>query len=169
MQETIGAISGTTVCYVGVRNNVASGLIEAAHLLQFRLLLVTPVRNPAATDADLDQLVETSDWVEERESLASAAAEADFVYTDTWVDMEQYADPAFEDVRSQRIERMKPFQVSPENLGSAAPWIMHPMPIHPGYEISADLIESSKSLIYAQSANRRYTQQALILWCLGIS
>ena len=36
-------------------------------------------------------------------------------------------------------------------------YIMHDMPIHRGYEISAEAIESPKSVIYEQAENR-FTQ-----------
>jgi len=40
---------------------------------------------------------------------------------------------------------------------------MHDMPIHRGYEISADVIESPKSVIYEQSENRLYSAKAILL------
>jgi ornithine carbamoyltransferase len=45
---------------------------------------------------------------------------------------------------------------------------MHDMPIHPGYEISADLVESPRSIIYRQAENRMHAQQALLLHLLGV-
>jgi ornithine carbamoyltransferase len=40
---------------------------------------------------------------------------------------------------------------------------MHDMPIHRGYEISADIIESPNSVIYEQSENRLYSAKAILL------
>jgi ornithine carbamoyltransferase len=44
---------------------------------------------------------------------------------------------------------------------------MHDMPIHRGYEITADAIESPKSVIYEQGENRLYSAKAILLKLLG--
>jgi len=44
---------------------------------------------------------------------------------------------------------------------------MHDMPIHRGYEISDDAIESPKSIIYEQSENRLYSAKGVLLTLLG--
>jgi ornithine carbamoyltransferase len=40
---------------------------------------------------------------------------------------------------------------------------MHDMPIHRGYEISPDMIEDPKSIIYEQSENKLYSAKAILL------
>jgi ornithine carbamoyltransferase len=37
------------------------------------------------------------------------------------------------------------------------------MPIHPGYEISAELVEDPRSVIFQQAENRLYTAKAMLL------
>jgi ornithine carbamoyltransferase len=61
---------------------------------------------------------------------------------------------------------MSPYQVNRENLGGADPWIMHDMTIHPDFEISSDMVESPRSIIYQQAANRMHVQKALLLHLL---
>lgn len=165
--EVNGKLEGSTLCYVGVHNNVANSLIEGCAALGVRLLLVTPMANEQAVAAGVEPRVADSGLIEHRDSLAEAAAEADFVYTDTWVDMEFFSDPAFEEEKRRRVELMQPFQLNRENLGGAQPWIMHDMPIHAGYEISADLVDSERSIIYQQAENRMWAQAALLLHLLG--
>src|SRR5690606_38934412 len=134
--------------------------------LSVRLLLVTPIGNARAMAAGVLERTAGTGLIEERASLAEAASEADFVYTDTWVDMEFFSDPAYEEEKRRRIEVMTPYQLNRQNLGGADPWIMHDMPIHAGYEISADLVDSERSIIYQQAENRLYAQQALLLHLL---
>lgn len=166
--EVAGRLEGITLCYVGVRNNVANCLIEGAIALGVRLLLVTPLSNEAAVDADLDELAQASELVEYRDDFAQAAAEADFLYTDTWVDMEKFNDSAYAEEKQRRVETMRPYQVSRSNLKGADPWIMHDMPVHPGFEIAADMVESPRSVIYRQAENRMHAQKALLLHLLGV-
>lgn len=165
--EVSGRFDGTTLCYVGVHNNVANCLIEGCVALGVRLLLVTPLTNPDALDPELESLAAASGLVERRPDLASAAREADYVYTDTWVDMEHFDAPEYADEQRKRIETMRPFQVNRDNLGGANPYLMHDMPIHPGYEIATELVESERSVIYRQAENRMYAEQALLLHLLA--
>ncbi|MBW0009798.1 MAG: hypothetical protein JO063_06730 [Pseudonocardiales bacterium] len=165
--EVSGRFDGVTLCYVGVHNNVANSLVEGCIALGVRLLLVTPLIHESAVDQELEQQALASGLVERRDDLASAAHEADFVYTDTWVDMEYFNDQAYAEEKEHRIKLMIPFQVNRRNLGGADPWIMHDMPIHPDYEISADMVESERSIIYQQAENRMHAQQALLLHLLG--
>jgi ornithine carbamoyltransferase len=165
--EVHGGFEGVTLCYVGVYNNVATCLVEGCIALGIRLLLVTPLTNEAAVDEELDELAARSGLIERRDDLAAAAREADFVYTDTWIDMENFNDPAYAEEKQRRIELMTPYQVNRENLGGAEPHIMHDMPIHPGFEISAEMVESPRSVIYQQGENRMHAQKALLLHLLN--
>jgi ornithine carbamoyltransferase len=58
---------------------------------------------------------------------------------------------------------MVPYQINKELLKGSDAYIMHDMPIHRGYEISADVIESPKSVIYEQSENRLYSAKSIYL------
>lgn len=53
------------------------------------------------------------------------------------------------------------------NLGGAAPYIMHNMPVHPGFEIDETLVESEHSVIYQQAENRMHIEAALLINLLG--
>lgn len=166
IREVAGRFDGVTLCYVGVRNNVANCLIEGCVALGVRLLLVVPVIQESARDDELDRLAKASGLVEYCDDLASAAAQADFVYTDTWVDMEYFNDPDYAQQNKKRVELLLPFQVNQDNLGDARPWVMHDMPIHPGYEISAEMVDDERSIIYQQAENRMHAQKALLLHLL---
>jgi ornithine carbamoyltransferase len=168
MLEVSGRLAGNTLCYVGVRNNVSNCLLEGCLALGIRLLLVTPLENPGAVDPELDELGRASGLVERRDSLVEAMEEADFVYTDTWIDMEHFDDPAYAEEKRRRVELMTPFQVNAEHLAGADPWIMHDMPIHPGYEISEEAVDAPKSIIFQQAENRMHAEKALVLHLLGL-
>ena len=88
---------------------------------------------------------------------------ADFVYTDTWVDMEFFLDPKYATEKEKRIKIMIPYQINMELLKGVDAYIMHDMPIHRGYEITPEVIESPKSIIYEQSENRLYSAKAILL------
>jgi len=159
IREVAGRFDGVTVAYVGVHNNVANSLVVACTRLGIAVALVTPVVNREAWDEELMAEARSTGLVTWYDSLAEAAAAADFVYTDTWIDMEHFADG---DQRDQALERMASFRVSREHLAGADPYLMHDMPIHPGMEIDEELVDSSRSVIFQQSENRLHVAKALL-------
>lgn len=164
--ETAGTFSGITVTYVGIHNNVANSLVAGCVSLGIKLLLVTPIVNSPAWDDELMQLAYQSGLVENVHELSQAVSRSDFVYTDTWIDMEFFRDPRYETERNRRIEQMLPYQLNRKNLNGYSPYIMHDMPIHPGFEIEEELVESERSIIYRQAENRMHVQKSLLLHLL---
>lgn len=164
--EVAGAFKGITLTYVGIHNNAANSLVAGCMTLGVKLLLVTPIINPPSWDEELMQQAYRSGLIEQADSLTEAAARSDFVYTDTWIDMEFYHDDHYQEEKNRRLEKMLPFQLNRNNLAGHTPYIMHDMPIHPGFEIEAELVESERSIIYQQAENRMHAQKALLLHLL---
>jgi ornithine carbamoyltransferase len=81
--------------------------------------------------------------------------------------MEFFQDPKFAAEKEKRVKLMMPYQINEELLKKSNAFVMHDMPIHRGYEITADAIESTKSVIYEQSENRLYSAKAILLKLLG--
>ena len=163
IKETRGKLAGAKLVYIGVHNNVTNSLIEATSKTGIKLTTVTPLFNEAARDdALLLEAKKTGLW-EESLDVKKAVAEADFVYTDTWIDMEFFTDPKFETEKEKRIKLMMPYQINSDLLRGSEAIIMHDMPIHRGYEISPEVINSPKSVIYQQSENRLYAAKAIYL------
>jgi ornithine carbamoyltransferase len=166
--EAAGGFDRATVTYVGIHNNVTNALAQACDLAGVHLILVTPEVNPAAEDPELMERLISAGTVERTLDLNGAARRSQFVYTDTWVDMEFFSDPSYQGEKERRVKLLKPYQLNRDTLAGSDPFILHDMPIHPGYEIAAELVDSPRSLIYQQAANRTYVQQALMLHLLGI-
>lgn len=165
--EMKGTFEGVTLTYVGIHNNVVNSLVGGCMTLGIKLLLVTPIVNEASWDEELMQRAYQSGYVEEVEVLSAAVKKTDFIYTDTWVDMEFFSDVHYQEEKQRRIEIMMPFQINRQSLGKYSPYIMHDMPIHPGFEIAEDVIESENSIIYQQAENRMHVQKSLLLHLLN--
>lgn len=153
--------------YIGVQNNVSASLTEAAALLGFGLTLTTPAESDNANSvmsSDLQQLIQSSDRIRLVSDPQEGLEGADFVYTDTWVDMEFFSDPDMQEENQTRIERMMPYQLSRDLLGDRDLRIMHDMPIHAGYEIEAELVKDPRSIIFEQAENRLHAQKGLLWW-----
>jgi len=167
IKENHGKLEGAKLVYIGVHNNVTNSLIEGCTKTGVELTTVTPIFNEAARDDEL--LVEakkTGLWHSTLDAK-KAVADADFVYTDTWIDMEFFSESKFAKEKEKRIKLMIPYQINAELLKGCYPYIMHDMPIHHGYEISAEAISSPKSLIFEQAKNRLYSAKAIFLKLMG--
>ncbi|MFW6180822.1 MAG: ornithine carbamoyltransferase [Spirochaetota bacterium] len=154
----------TVIGYVGVHNNVTNSLVLACTALGIRLVLVTPVSDPVPPD--VARLLEEAgpggpgSLIHRTLDLEEAAARCAFLYTDTWVNMEKFGDAAY---REERVGAMLPYQVNRGLVEGRDLYIMHDMPVHPGYEIDEYCVTCDRSLIYRQAENRLYTAQALLL------
>jgi ornithine carbamoyltransferase len=162
-----GTLKDKTVCYVGVHNNVVNSLIEVTAALGVNLVLVTPLVNDGAfiqEVIDRGLAGKTLSW--ERD-LKHAVNNADYVYTDTWVDMEFFNDPSFAKQKEERLSLMLPYQLNHELLKSSRAKVMHDMPIHAGYEISRELVDDPRSIIFNQAENRLDAQKAVVISLLS--
>lgn len=167
MKEKKGTLKGTKLVYVGVHNNVCNSLIEGCTKTGAKITTVTPIFNEASRDDELlKEARKTGLWMPTLD-LKKAVLDADFVYTDTWVDMEFFTDPKYEAEKEKRIKLMMPYQINLNLLKGSQAQVMHDMPIHRGYEITADAIESQRSAIYEQAENRLYSAKAIMLKLIG--
>lgn len=167
VKEKKGRLEGARLVYIGIHNNVCNSLIEGCTKTGVNITTVTPIFNePTRDDSLLKEAKNTGRW-KETSNVKEAVKNADFVYTDTWVDMEFFTDPKFVDEKEKRVKLMMPYQLNGELLKNSNAYVMHDMPIHRGYEITADMIENPRSIIYQQAENRLYSAKSIILRLLG--
>jgi ornithine carbamoyltransferase len=158
IKEHLGQLEGVKIAYVGDGNNVARSLAFAAVKLSMKMV----VASPKGYELDWGTVEKTNavstDSVSITNDPVKAVADADVVYTDTWVSMGQ------ENEKQKRIRDFKGFQVNAELLKSAPPdaKIMHCLPAYRDYEITDELMESPNSIIFDQSENRLHFQRALV-------
>jgi len=163
IKEKAGKLKGVKLAYVGVHNNVCNSLIEGCTKTGVKLTTVTPMVNEAAHDEELlKEAKKTGLWTTTL-NVKNAVKDSDFVYTDTWIDMEFFTDPKFAEEKEKRLKKMMPYQINAHLLKGSDAWVMHDMPIHRGYEISPEVIENSKSAIFEQAENRLYSAKAILL------
>jgi ornithine carbamoyltransferase len=163
VKENKGTLKGAKLVYIGIHNNVCNSLIEGCTKTGVKITTVTPIFNEPSRDEELLENARKTGLYETTLDVKKAVKDADFVYTDTWVDMEFFQDAKFAAEKEKRVKVMMPYQINKELMTGSSAYIMHDMPIHRGYEISADVIESSKSAIYQQSENRLYSAKTILL------
>ena len=158
-----GQIEGARLTYIGAYNNVVNSLVSICRPLGVHLTLCCPLRDEEAVDEESRQALLDAGLLTETLDAGEAVADADYVYTDTWLDMEYFNDPAFAEEKERRVEMMLPYQLNSDLLANSRAKVMHDMPIHAGYEISDELVESERSIIYDQAENRLDAQKAILV------
>ena len=175
IQEHLGRLEGVKLCFVGVHNNVCNSLIAAGMKVGIEVTVVAPEVNPAAVDKELwnaaarkglYKVLDTGS-INVGSALESVIAESDIVYTDTWVDMEFFTDPSFAEERERRLKQMAPYQLNAELLNGHECKIMHCLPAHHGYEITGELVNDERAIIFEQSENRLHSMKAILLKLLA--
>ena len=159
LQERLGGIKQLRIAYVGDGNNVANSWIEAANILGFRLVLACP----EGYDPDPGVLGKASKNVLLERDPRKAVKGAQVVYTDVWVSMGQ------ESEKEERRRLFAPYQVNELLLEKAAPdaLVMHCLPAHRGMEITDEVIDGARSIVFDQAENRLHVQKAILELLIG--
>jgi ornithine carbamoyltransferase len=87
-----------------------------------------------------------------------AAQNADILYTDVWVSM------GYESEESDRKEKMTPYRVTKDLFDQAKEnaLFMHCMPAHPGEEVTEEVLDSPRSILFDQAENRLHMQKGIL-------
>ena len=147
-----------TIAYIGDGNNVCHSLMLLAEILG----LQTRVGCPAGYEP-LAELVAQCDHVEVTHDPAAAVAGAQVVYTDVWTSMGQEA------TQSQRQQAFDGYQINADLMALADPQaiFMHCLPAHRGEEVSDEVLDGPRSVVFDQAENRLHAQKALLVALLA--
>ncbi len=156
--EQRGDITGKTVAWVGDGNNMCHSYIHAAHQLGFQLRVAAPY----GFEPDPDLVEKYADSVTLCKSSEEAVDGAHLVTTDVWASMGQ------ESEQSTRKRRFAPYQITPRLLDLAADDVlfMHCLPAHRGEEVSEDLLDDPRAVVWEEAENRLHAQKALMEFLL---
>jgi ornithine carbamoyltransferase len=151
VKQLLGRIESARIAFIGEANNVSRSLAEGCALLGAQLNIASPLGfgfgrslpnvNPCR---DPDEAVDG----------------ANIIYTDVWVSM------GGED-NDERRAAFEAYQVD-EALMARAPnaWFMHCLPAKRGEEVTAPVIDGSRSAVWRQAENRMHTARGAMLWMM---
>lgn len=159
--------------YIGAKNNVFNSLVEFfAKMEKGTLYGLTPLTNETAVDKDFyENAKKTGYYVELDSSMSMEEAkkyvdDMDVLYTDTWVDMEFFNNPAYAKQKEETLAKMMPYQINGNLIKDSKAVVLHDMPMHVGYEISQDVVDKNLELILDQAENRRHAEKAVMVTLL---
>ncbi len=154
--------SDIKLCYIGDGNNVCNSLILASAIAGIEISVATP-KGYEPDENILKEAKKISNRISITHDPIEAIKDADFVYTDVWVSMGQ------ESEAEERLKVFKPYQVNSELLKHAPnAKVMHCLPAKRGLEITDDVLDSEKSIVFDQAENRLHVQKAILLKLIPI-
>lgn len=172
LKEHFGGIN-VKMLYIGAKNNVFNSLVEFfAKMGEGTIYGLTPLVNDTAVDADFyERAKATGHYVEldptmSMEEAKNYVKDMDVLYTDTWVDMEFFNNPDYQQQKEETLAKMMPYQINKELLEGSKAKVMHDMPMHVGFEISQDVVDENLEFILDQAENRRHAEKAVMVTLL---
>jgi ornithine carbamoyltransferase len=165
LREHFGSLRGVHLAYVGDGNNVAHSLMLAAASLGVSCSIATPLGyepNSEMVSAACDIAEETGAQIKIVNDPVEAVSGADAIYTDVWASMGQ------EEETAARRKIFAPFQVNQKLFAGASKHavFMHCLPAHRGDEVTAQVIDSRRSVVFYQAENRLHIQKAILVLLL---
>lgn len=156
--EKKGGLEGLKAAWVGDGNNMAHSWINAAAIMGFELALAVPEGYDPDPEILAQAQAKTSVPITVTREPSEAVAGAEVVNTDVWASMGQ------ESEAEARVRVFQPFQVNTKLAAQAAPEaiILHCLPAHLGEEITEEVLEGPRSVVFDQAENRLHVQKALL-------
>jgi ornithine carbamoyltransferase len=166
IEEKLGDVANLTLTWFGDANNVLNSYIQASSIFNFTLQIAKP-DSYIFCDAEIAKAKEKGAKIIVGEDANSLAKNSDVLISDTWVSMGDIAEGDVK-AKQQRISELKSFQINKELLDSAKPNAIftHCLPIYRGYEVTAEVADGVKSIIFDEAENRLHAQKAILEFCL---
>ncbi len=164
--EHKGELKGLKLAYVGDGNNVANSLLIGCAKVGIHISVATPkgfecdasILNIAKEAAKLtgSNILLTND-------PAEAVTNADVIYTDTWISMGQ------ESEKQTKVKVFTPYQVNSKLFSYAKEdaIFLHCLPAYRGYEVTQEIIDGPKSVVFDEAENRLHAQKAVMVKLMG--
>ena len=166
IQERKGNLKGLRLAYVGDGNNVCNSLLLAAAVVGMDMAVACPDKfrpRPEILAQAREVASRTGAKLTVQPDPVDAVKGADVVYTDVWVSM------GMEKEKPERERIFLPYQVNQQlvNKANEDAVVMHCLPAHRGLEITDEVIDGPKSVVWDQAENRLHAQKALLVKLLG--
>jgi ornithine carbamoyltransferase len=164
IREHFGRTQGLKLAYVGdAANNMGNSYLVASALAGMDVSVAAPegYQPDASVVATATKIA--AGFGRKVEILTDpklAVQGAHVIATDTWVSMGMEAE------KEQRIKTFSGYTVDEALMKSASAEavFLHCLPAYRGYEVTAEVIDGPRSLVWDEAENRLHAQKALMVW-----
>jgi ornithine carbamoyltransferase len=166
-QHEHGSLADRTLAYIGDANNMAWSVAQAGVMTGMQIRIASPhgYSFSESSVAALNQLASSSGRggsVVVTDDPMKAATGVDVLYTDVWTSMGQEVESV------QRVADFSGFTINTAMVDVAADnvAVMHCLPAHRGEEITDEVIEGPRSVVWIQAAHRKTAMRGLFAWLM---
>lgn len=166
IMEAKGRLKSLRLAYIGDGDNVCNSLVMGSAIVGMDISVACPrTYHPNESILERAQSMAKSNGstIEVTDDPTKAARDADVVYTDVWVSMGEEAE------KERRLRAFKGYQVNSKLLSVAKQdvSVMHCLPAHRDLEITDEVIEGPRSIVWKQGENKLYGAAAVLDWLVG--
>lgn len=163
IREHKGSTAGLTMTFLGdAASNMSHSYLLSGALAGMHVRVSGPegYRPDPAILARAQEVAATTGGSAEVVPDADAAATgADVLITDTWVSMGK------EQEKADRASVFEPWQLDETMLERGNdPIVLHCLPAYRGKEITAEVLDGPRSVVWDEAENRRHAQKAILTW-----
>ena len=164
--EHKGKLEGLKLAYIGVGNNMAHSLLYGCAKAGIDIAVATPKNYEPDTEIvenAKEDAKQSGSSVLVTYDPEEAMANADVVCTDTWVSMGQ------EDEKAERVKIFRDYQINGALFAKSKEdsIFIHCLPAYRGYEVTDDVIDGPRSVIFDEAENRLHAQKAVMAAVMG--
>ncbi|MGF1553302.1 MAG: ornithine carbamoyltransferase [Paracoccaceae bacterium] len=161
-EEHRGPIEGRRVVWAGDGNNVCASWVQGAVAFGYEFVFTGPETldpDAAVMAAAREAGARVSIERDPERAVEGAAA----VITDTWVSM--HDDPT---ARERRHNQLRSYQVTERLMAAAGEdaVFLHCLPAHRDEEVSSEVFDGPRSVVFDEAENRLHVQKGVLRWCL---
>lgn len=167
IEEHLGNIKGKKLAWFGDANNVLNSYIHAAKAFGYELAIAMP-KDFDFCNSEIKKAVKSGAKITKFSDAKKAAKDADVLITDTWFSMGDAAEKN-DALRQKKINQMMPFQVNSAliKLAKKHAIFTHCLPAYREFEVTAEVIDSKKSVVFDEAENRLHAQKAILVYLLS--
>lgn len=161
IMEKKGRLDGIKLAYIGDGNNMAHSLMYGGAKMGMNVVICSPSGfepDPEVTRLSRLDAAKSGATINVQDDPAEAVKDADIIYTDVWTSM------GMEEEYEERLKSFKRYQVNGTLLEKAQEdvLVMHCLPAHRGEEITDEVIDGPRSIVFDQAENRLHAQKAIL-------
>tara|TARA_B110000438_G_scaffold169366_1_gene161895 strand:+ start:1322 stop:2266 length:945 start_codon:yes stop_codon:yes gene_type:complete len=160
-EELKGPIKNKKIAWLGDGNNIVYSLIEAAVQFEFKLSIGCPKEYEPNKNI-LKWAKKNNGNILVTKNPIEAANGADCIMTDKWISMGDKIN------KSKKKKALKAYQVNKKimDVANKDSIFMHCLPASRGEEVTNEIIDGKKSVVWLEALNRIHAQKSIIEWCL---
>jgi ornithine carbamoyltransferase len=173
LRETLGALAGKRLAITWTHSTTpaSAAVVHSLLLAAARAGMRVTVAHPPGYELDDQVVSEALRLSESRQAsletglgLDEAVQGADVVYARSWRALEDYGNPTLAASRRSRFTNWMIDEPRLSRAGGAR--FMHAMPVRRNVEVTDEVLDGPRSLIYEQAENRLHSQKALLVMLL---